>query len=128
MSGLTHRLREHVRSHSSTECVYHTAVLCFFVGTGLPAMQATRCIRHKPLMPSQRCGDPTSPFSQLIGVSTSNLHETRLEAKHFHPLRGRLPCVELHPHHRLVHRRAVLHGYVSAVDRLAWHHNRLSLL
>ena len=52
-SGLTHRLREQARSHSSTECFYHTAVLCLFVGTGLPAMQATRSLRYTEAMLSQ---------------------------------------------------------------------------
>ncbi|MGY2264296.1 hypothetical protein ACW9IE_04295, partial [Pseudomonas sp. SDO5561_S422] len=38
---------------------------CSSVGAGLPAMLTTRCIRYTQLMPSQRCGDPTSQLPHL---------------------------------------------------------------
>ena len=40
-------------SHNFTEFGDQTTVQCFSVGAGLPAMQATQCIRHNQLMASQ---------------------------------------------------------------------------
>src|SRR5471030_1342293 len=53
--SLTHRLREQARSHKLTEFSrqHCTALLCFSVGAGLPAMQAPRWVRYTGLMPSQ---------------------------------------------------------------------------
>ncbi len=53
--SLAHRLREQARSHKLIESSrqHCTALLCFSVGAGLPAMQTPRCIRHNQLMPSQ---------------------------------------------------------------------------
>ena len=45
-------------SHNFTEFGHQTTVLCFSVGAGLPAMQATRYIRHNQLMPSQASQPP----------------------------------------------------------------------
>ena len=53
ISWLTHRFREQARSHNLTEFGHQTAVLCFSVGAGLPAMQTPRYIRHNQLMLSQ---------------------------------------------------------------------------
>src|SRR5471032_1158835 len=60
--SLTHRLREQARSHKLTEFSrqHCTALLCFSVGAGLPAMQATRSIRHNQSMPSQASQLPHS--------------------------------------------------------------------
>ncbi|KAB0466254.1 hypothetical protein F7R12_29680 [Pseudomonas tolaasii] len=40
------------------------------VGAGLPAMQTPRYLRQIRLMPSQRCGDPTSQLPHWICVVT----------------------------------------------------------